>query len=72
MNAKRTEPRLHCYDRPMAGAYVPAAATTPEHLRAVFAAERERLAQAERPRRQRRTQRQQLASTAQGQLQLVA
>ena len=29
MNAKRTEPRVHCYQRPLQGGYVPQAATTP-------------------------------------------
>ena len=73
MNAKRTEPRVHCYQRPLHGGYVPQAATTPEHLRAVFDAERARI-EAARPGRRRRR----LASTAQpankaqGQLQLVA
>lgn len=42
MNAKRTDPRVHCWARPMTGAYVPAASTTPAHLAAVFAAERAR------------------------------
>lgn len=54
MNAKRTEPRVHCYARPLAGGYVPAAATTPARLAAVFAAERERLAQLAVPKRRRR------------------
>lgn len=54
MNATRTEPRVHCYARPLAGAYVPAAATTPARLAAVFAAERERLAQLAAPKRRRR------------------
>lgn len=52
MNAKRTDPRVHCFLRP-AGSYVPAAGTTPEHLRAVFDAERVRLATAAKPRRGR-------------------
>lgn len=73
MNAKRTEPRVHCYQRPRHGDYVPAAGTTPDHLRAVFDAERQRLADAAKPRRKRR---QQAAAPAtnprQGQLQLVA
>lgn len=75
MNAKRTEPRVHCYQRPLHGGYVTQAATTPEHLRAVFDAERQRLAEAAKPRRRRRT----LATAAapveshsQAQLQLVA
>lgn len=57
MNATRTEPRVHCYQRRMQGAYVPAASTTTEHLAAVFAAERERIAaEAAKPRRRRRVQ----------------
>ena len=72
MNATRIEPRVHCYQRRLHGGYVNAASTTPEHLRAVFDAERARI-EAARPRRRRR-----LASSAkhagqaQGQLQLVA
>ena len=54
MNAKRTEPRVHCYQRPLHGGYVTAAGSTPDRLAAVFAAERERLAEATRPRRKRR------------------
>lgn len=73
MNAKRTDPRVHCYLRPLQGGYVPQAGTTPEHLRAVFDAERQRLADAEKPRRKRR---QPAAAPAtnprQAQLQLVA
>lgn len=46
MAEKRTEPRLHCWQRPVTGAYVSSACTTPGHLRAVFAAERARLAAA--------------------------
>ena len=42
MNATRIEPRVHCYQRPLHGGYVNAASTTPEHLRAVFDAERAR------------------------------
>jgi len=79
MNAKRTDPRLHAYQRPMSGAYVPAASTTPAHLAAVFAAERERLAAvfaaererlaaAAKPRRKRR----QATDPQQAPLQLVA
>ena len=49
MNAKRTEPRVHCYQRPLHGGYVPEAGTTPDHLRAVFDAERQRLADAAPP-----------------------
>lgn len=72
MNVTRTEPRQHCYQRPVAGAYVPAVATTPDHLRAVFAAERERLANAARPRRKRRPPAAPEVHPQQGQLQLVA
>lgn len=69
--AKRTEPRVHCYQRPMAGSYATAAATTTDHLRAVFEAERRRLATENKPRRKRR---QAIATqaTQQAQLQLVA
>lgn len=73
MNAKRTEPRVHCYQRPLHAGYVPEAATTPDHLRAVFEAERQRLADAAKPRRKRR---QPVAAPtphpSQAQLQLVA
>lgn len=55
MPAKRTEPRVHCYQRPITGGYVRSEGTTPEHLRAAFTAERERLADAAKPRRRRRT-----------------
>ena len=79
MNAKRTEPRVHCYQRPLHGGYVPHAATTPEHLRAVFEAERQRLeaerqrlADAAKPRRRRRQQAAPIQNPAQAQLQLVA
>ena len=81
MNAKRTEPRVHCYQRPLHGGYVNAASTTPEHLRAVFDAERERLADAAKPRRKRRQPAVPAAAAAtaalatqspQAQLQLVA
>ncbi|MDP3229345.1 MAG: hypothetical protein Q8N13_15390 [Acidovorax sp.] len=73
MNAKRTEPRVHCYQRPLHGGYVPEAATTPEHLRAVFEAERQRLADAAKPRRKRRTPAAAPAThPGQAQLQLVA
>ncbi len=72
MNAKRTEPRVHCYQRPLHGGYVPQAGTTPEHLRAVFEAERQRLADAEKPRRKRRQPAAPATNTRQGQLQLVA
>lgn len=54
MNAKRTDPRVHCYARPLAGGYVTAASSTTEHLQAIFAAERERIALEAKPRRQRR------------------
>lgn len=70
MNATRTEPRVHVFLRP-AGSYVPAAGTTPEHLRAVFDAERARLAAAARPRRGR-PRRVAAPHPQQGQLQLVA
>ena len=53
MNATRIEPRVHCYQRPLHGGYVNAASTTPEHLRAVFDAERARI-EAARPGRRRR------------------
>ncbi|QIL44620.1 hypothetical protein G7045_10290 [Acidovorax sp. HDW3] len=73
MNAKRTEPRVHCYARPLAGGYVSAARSTTEHLQAVFAAERERLALAARPRRQRRPRIDRAAQLpAPGQMLLVA
>ena len=72
MNAKRTEPRVHCYQRPLHAGYVPAAATTPDHLRAVFAAERQRLADAAKPRRKRRPAAAPTVNPAQAQLQLVA
>lgn len=71
MNAKRTEPRVHCYQRPLNGGYVSQAATTPEHLRAVFDAERQRLADAAKPRRRRMPTLPDTA-TPQAQLQLVA
>ena len=79
MNAKRTEPRVHCYQRPLHGGYVPHAATTPEHLRAVFEAERQRLeaerqrlADAAKPRRKRRATASPAINPKQAQLQLVA
>ena len=72
MNAKRTEPRVHCYQRPLQGGYVPAAGTTPDHLRAVFDAERQRLADAARPRRKRRATASPAIDPKQAQLQLVA
>ncbi len=72
MNAKRTEPRVHCYQRPLQGGYVPAAGTTPDHLRAVFDAERQRLADAAKPRRKRRATASPAIDPKQAQLQLVA
>lgn len=73
MNAKRTDPRVHCYQRPLHGGYVPQAGTTPDHLRAVFAAEQQRLAHAAKPRRKRRQQAAAPATNSrQAQLQLVA
>ena len=72
MNATRIEPRVHCYQRPLHGGYVNAASTTPEHLRAVFDAERQRLADAARPRRRRRQPAAPAVHPAQAQLQLVA
>lgn len=72
MNAKRTEPRVHCYQRPLHGGYVNAASTTPEHLRAVFEAERQRLADAAKPRRKRRATASPAIDPKQAQLQLVA
>lgn len=53
MNATRIEPRVHCYQRPIQGGYVSAAATTPNYLRELFDAERARI-EAARPRRRRR------------------
>ncbi|NMM75533.1 hypothetical protein B2J88_11840 [Rhodococcus sp. SRB_17] len=72
MNAKRTEPRVHCFQRPLHGGYVPQAGTTPEHLRAVFDAERDRLADAAKPRRTRRLPAAPATNPKQAQLQLVA
>lgn len=72
MNATRTEPRVHCYQRPINGNYVPSAGTTPEHLRAVFDAERQRLAAAARPRRGRPRRVAVIEQETQGQLLLVA
>lgn len=71
MNATRTEPRVHCLKRPMQGAYVPAASTTPAHLAQVFEAERARLASIARPRRKRRAPAEP-AQAAQASLLLVA
>ena len=72
MNAKRTEPRVHCWQRPINGAYVRHEATTPERLRAVFDAERERIAQADAPRRKRKPRQAKAdQQPKQGQLQLV-
>jgi hypothetical protein len=53
--ARRTEPRVHCWARPLHGGYVNAAGTTPARLAEVFAAERERLAALAKPRRRRAT-----------------
>ena len=72
MNATRIEPRVHCYQRPLHGGYVNAASTTPEHLRAVFDAERARIEAARPGRRRRRLANAQPATPVQGQLQLVA
>ena len=52
-HARRTDPTVHCWARPLHGGYVNAVGTTPAHLARVFAAERERLAAA-KPRRQRK------------------
>lgn len=52
-NARRTEPRVHCWARPLHGGYVNAAGTTPARLAEVFAAERERLEALAKPRRRR-------------------
>ena len=49
MKASRTEPTVHCWQRRINGDYVTAAHTTHDHLAAVFAAERERLAAAKAP-----------------------
>lgn len=72
MSEKRTDPRVHCYQRPLNGGYVPQAGTTPEYLRAVFDAERKRLADAAKPRRRRRQPAAPINNPAQAQLQLVA
>ncbi|SFE09486.1 hypothetical protein [Paracidovorax konjaci] len=73
MNATRTDPRVHCFQRRAAGDYVPASGTTPNHLRAVFEAERQRLAEAAKPaRRRRRADPAPAANPQQAQLQLVA
>lgn len=72
MPATRTEPRVHCWQRQRQGDYTSAAGTTPDHLRAVFDAERERLASAAKPRRKRRAPAAPAADTQQAQLQLVA
>lgn len=69
MNAKRTEPRVHCFKRQINGDYVPFSGTTTQHLRAVFEAERERIALESKPRRKRRPR---ATPPQQGQLQLVA
>ncbi|WP_199135252.1 hypothetical protein [Delftia sp. ASV31] len=52
-HARRTDPTVHCWARPLHGGYVNAVGTTPEHLARVFAAERERLAALAKPRRRR-------------------
>lgn len=70
MKAKRTEPRVHCYRRAIAGDYVPAAGTTSAHLAAVFAAERARLAAEAKPKRGRKP-RAPVAVPDQGELRLV-
>ena len=70
MNAKRTEPRVHCYRRAIAGDYVPASGTTSTHLAAVFAAERERLAAAAKPKRGRKPRAMEVPPE-QGELRLV-
>ncbi|GKS93203.1 hypothetical protein [Acidovorax sp. SUPP2825] len=72
MNAKRTDPRVHCFQRPLAGGYVRSEATTPERLRQVFDAERERLAAEAKPRRRRRPPAVAAPDPKQAQLQLVA
>lgn len=72
MPATRTEPRVHCWQRQRQGDYKPAAGTTPDHLRAVFDAERERLASAAKPRRKRRAPAAPAVHPQQAQLQLVA
>lgn len=75
MNAKRTEPRVHCYQRSAVGTYVRSEATTPERLSQVFAAERQRLEEAAQPRRRRRAPAPAAAPAVdprQRQLQLVA
>lgn len=73
MTATRTEPRVHCFQRRAAGDYVPASGTTPNHLRAVFEAERQRLAEAAKPvRRRRRAEPAPADHPHQAQLQLVA
>lgn len=72
MNAKRTDPRVHCFQRPLAGGYVRSEATTPERLRQVFDAERDRLAAEAKPRRRRRQPSPPATDSQQAQLQLVA
>ena len=71
MNAKRTEPRVHCFRRATVGDYVPAAGTTSAHLAAVFAAERARIAAAAKPKRGRKPRALEVPPE-QGQLRLVA
>ncbi|QMV73618.1 hypothetical protein HS961_12700 [Comamonas piscis] len=62
MNAKRTEPRTHTYQR-RPGAYV-GSGHDASHLAAVFAAERERLAnEAAKSKRRRKPKAEAMAST---------
>lgn len=71
MNATRTEPRVHCFKRQINGDYVHSSGSTTQHLRAVFEAERQRIALEKKPRRKRRL----IAASPnpqQNQLQLVA
>lgn len=71
MPARRTEPRVHCWQRPIDGAYVTAAGTTTAHLASVFAAERERLAAAAKPKRRRRQPAAETTTEQSAQLRLV-
>ena len=71
MNAKRTEPRVHCYRREINGDYVPAAGTTTQRLASVFAAERARIAAVAKPKRGRKPRSLEVPPE-QGQLRLVA
>lgn len=70
MPARRTEPTVHCWQRRINGDYVTAAHTTHDHLAAVFAAERERLA-AVKPKRRRRLPAADTTSETGAQLRLV-